>query len=138
MLGIATVASAILVPAGADGAEKAPASSGAVNLVIDYSNGAQKHFSGIPWTYGMRILGAIEAAKSIAPGLTSQRLTDRGWMVVITAVDNVKGSTDRSAWLAWVNKRFVGSIVDADEGMPEDKRRRLQDAATLQPGVFRR
>jgi len=38
-----------------------------VALTIDYSNGAQKHFSSIPWKKGLTILGAIQASEGIPP-----------------------------------------------------------------------
>src|SRR6185369_8612977 len=38
-----------------------------VALTIDYSNGAHKHFSNIPWKKGLTILEAIQATEGIAP-----------------------------------------------------------------------
>ena len=38
-----------------------------VALTIDYSNGAQKHFSSIPWKKGLTILEAIQASERIPP-----------------------------------------------------------------------
>ena len=34
-----------------------------VSLTIDYSNGAHKHFSSIPWAEDLTILGAIQASE---------------------------------------------------------------------------
>jgi hypothetical protein len=50
-----------------------------VSLTIDYSNGAAKHFSSIPWESGLTLLGAIEANAAIPPGTASALdLTDLG------------------------------------------------------------
>src|SRR5262249_61780046 len=38
-----------------------------VALTIDYSNGAQKHFSSIPWKEGLTVLEAIRAIEGIPP-----------------------------------------------------------------------
>ena len=42
-----------------------PSAPGSVGLIIDYSNGVQKSFMGIPWNEGMEIIALLKAAGSI-------------------------------------------------------------------------
>ena len=90
-----------------------PNDNGVVSLTIDYSNGIRKEFSRIPWSTGIDILGALEAAKSQPPGLAFETWTSRADFRGVGAVDGVPGfptgGSDR--WLAWVNSRFIGAMV---------------------------
>ena len=78
----------------------------AVSLTVDYSNGAQKHFAAVPWQAGLTILGALEAAQAIAPGLAVTYGSDRSGHAMDVAIDGVPGEADRAArWAFWVNGR---------------------------------
>jgi hypothetical protein len=83
-----------------------------LSLTIDFSNGAQKHFSTIPWTKGLTILGAIEAIRAIPPGAAIQFGSDRTGRVLGLAIDGVPGEkTPPSEWTIWVNaKLFQGRL----------------------------
>ena len=75
-----------------------------VALTIDYSNGAQKHFSSIPWTKGLTILGAIEACKTISPGATIEFGSDRVGHVLGLVIDGTpRKDGPASEWVVWVN-----------------------------------
>lgn len=75
-----------------------------VALTIDYSNGAQKHFSGIRWKKGMTILGAIEACAKIPPGAAIKYGSDRVGHVLGLVIDGTPGKGGpASEWVVWVN-----------------------------------
>ena len=77
-----------------------------VSLTIDYSSGVQKLVFAVPWQQGLTILGAIEAAQSIAPGLTVAFGSDRSGQALGLVIDGVPAEPDRAArWSFWVNGR---------------------------------
>jgi hypothetical protein len=77
-----------------------------VALTIDYSNGAQKHFSSIPWKKGLTILGAIQASEGISPGATIRFGSDRSGHVLGLVIDEMPdGDTGASEWVVWVNTK---------------------------------
>jgi len=96
-----------------------------VALTIDYSNGAQKHFSRIPWKKGMTILGAIEATERIAPGAAINYGSDRSGHVLGLVIDGLP-SKEGSAleWDVWINARkYEGRIGTATSfGFHPDER----------------
>jgi hypothetical protein len=83
-----------------------------VALTIDYSNGAQKHFSNIQWNEGLTILEAIEASQRIPPGAVVKFGSDRSGHALGLVIDEMpQGSTAKSDWLVWVNdKPFRGRL----------------------------
>ncbi len=77
-----------------------------VALTIDYSNGAQKHFSSIPWKKGLTILGAIEASKGIPPRADIRFGSDRSGHALGLVIDEMPhGDTGASEWVVWVNAK---------------------------------
>ena len=77
-----------------------------VALTIDYSNGAQKHFSSIPWKKDLTILGAIQGSQEIPPGATSDSdLIGQGTFSVLVIDDMPRGETRASDWVVWVNAK---------------------------------
>jgi len=106
---------------------------GMVQVVIDYSNGVQKSFSGIPWKPEMDILAVMEAAKSIPPGLTFEASSRRDASVGIDVIDGVGGGLGVE-WLAWVNSRFVGRRVEPGGVGSEERQQRLRGAPVLKSG----
>jgi len=96
-----------------------------VSLTIDYSNGAQKHFSNIPWTKGLTLLGAIEATATIPPGSIVSFGSDRSGHAIGLVVDGIpQGDSAATEWLIWVNaKPFGGRIgTDTSFGFHPDER----------------
>jgi len=75
-----------------------------VSLAIDYGNGVHKKFDTIPWQQGLTILGTIEAAQAIPPGLTVDVGSDRAGRAIGVFIDGLPSDPDRSAaWSFWVN-----------------------------------
>ena len=104
-----------------------------VSLTFDYSNGAQKHFSNIPWESGLTLLGAIEATAAIPPGAAISFSSDRSGHAIGLAIDEVpRGDTAASEWVIWVNakpfKRRLGT--DTSFRLHPDER----EANLLNPG----
>ena len=60
-----------------------------VALTIDYSNGAHKHFSNIPWKEGLTILGAVEASEGIPPGASIRFGSDRSGHALGLVIDEM-------------------------------------------------
>jgi hypothetical protein len=83
-----------------------------VALTIDYSNGAQKHFSSIPWKKGLTILEAIQASEGIPPGAKISFGSDRSGHVLALVIDEMpQGETREADWVVWVNaKPFQGRL----------------------------
>jgi hypothetical protein len=104
-----------------------------VSLTIDYSNGAQKHFSNIPWESGLTLLGAIEASAAIPPGAAISFGSDRSGHAIGLVIDEMpRGDTAASEWVIWVNaKPFQRRLgTDTSFGFHPDER----EANLLNPG----
>ncbi len=105
-----------------------------VALTIDYSNGAQKHFAGIPWTKDLTILEALQASAEIRPGVEISFGSDRVGHVLGLVIDDVpqEGKTGASEWLVWVDARPFGARLGTKTsfGFKPDER----EANLLQAG----
>ena len=104
-----------------------------VALTIDYSNGAQKHFSNIPWNKDLTIFGAIQASAGIPPGATISFGSDRVGHVLGLVIDEMpRGDTKTSEWVVWVNAKAFQSPLGTDTsfGFRPDERK----ANLLNPG----
>jgi hypothetical protein len=104
-----------------------------VSLTIDYSNGAQKHFSNIPWEKGLTLLGAIEAIAAIPPGAAISSFSDRSGHAIGLHIDEMpREDTAASEWVIWVNARpFTRRLgTDTSFGFHPDER----EANLLNPG----
>ena len=99
------------VPTAAESRQGEPGMS-TVALTIDYSNGAHKHFSSIPWKEGLTILGAIQASEEIVPGVTISFGSDRVGHVLKLVIDgSPREDGPASEWVVWVNaKPFQGRL----------------------------
>ena len=80
----------------------------------------------------MDILAALEAAKSVPPGLTLEAHATRTGSTAIRMIDGVGGGLGVS-WRAWVNTRFVGESVQPAQIGSEDEQK-PKDPGTLKPG----
>ena len=101
-----------------------------VALTIDYSNGAQKHFSSIPWKKGLTILDAIEASKGVTPGIALHYGSSRNGQAIDLVIDGVPSADgDAMRWVVWVNaKAFPGSGLGTETSFgfnPEERQRNL-------------
>jgi hypothetical protein len=74
------------------------------SVTIDYSNGSTKSFTAIPWTQGLIILEALEAAKSTPPGLAMEYGSDRVGAVLGLHLDGLPSAGD-AEWRFWVGAR---------------------------------
>ena len=104
-----------------------------VSLTIDYSNGAQMHFSNIPWESGLTLLGAIEASAAIPPGAAISFGSDRSGHAIGLVIDEMpRRDTAASEWVIWVNAKPFKSRLGTDTsfGFHPDER----EANLLNPG----
>ncbi|MEF8729609.1 MAG: hypothetical protein V5B34_15615 [Accumulibacter sp.] len=104
-----------------------------VAVTIDYSNGAHKHFSSIPWKEGLTILGAIQASEGIVPGVTISFGSDRVGHVLKLVIDgSPREDGPASEWVVWVNaKPFHGRLgTETSFGFKPDER----ELNLLKPG----
>jgi hypothetical protein len=103
-----------------------------VSLTIDYSNGAQKHFSRIPWQTGLTLLGAIEASAAIPPGAAIHYGSDRVGHAIGLVIDEMpRGDTAASAWVIWVNAKPFKSRLGTDTSFgfhPDEREANLVNA----------
>jgi hypothetical protein len=82
-----------------------------VSLTIDYSHGMQKYFSNIPWTTGLTVLDAIEAAGKVSPGAAINFASDRSGHAMNLVIDELPQEAAKAEWLIWVNaKRFKARL----------------------------
>ena len=83
-----------------------------IALTIDYSNGAHKHYSSVPWKKGLTILAAIQASERMAPGATISFGSDRVGHVLKLVIDGApREDGPASEWVVWVNaKPFQGRL----------------------------
>jgi hypothetical protein len=103
-----------------------------VALTIDYSNGAQKHFSSIPWKKGLTILEAIQACEGISPKASITFGSDRSGHVLGLVIDDTPPKVGpASKWVVWVNaKGFQGGLgTETSFGFhPNERERNLLNA----------
>jgi len=75
-----------------------------VRLVIAYGDGAELHFTALPWKAEMTVLDALEAAKRHPHGITfTQR--GRGTTAMITQIGNLANQGNGKNWLYSVNDK---------------------------------
>lgn len=76
-----------------------------VRLVIDYGDGVQRVFKALPWTKGMTVRHALEAAKPGPRGIDAE-FTGEGEKAFLVRIDDCKnegGGAGKRNWLYWVN-----------------------------------
>jgi len=81
------------------GAEPKPAT---VQLVVDYGDGVQVHFTALSWRTGMTVLDALTAAQKHAHGITFS-YRGSGSSAMITKIGDLKNEGDGKNWLYEVN-----------------------------------
>ena len=103
-----------------------------VALTIDYSNGAQKHFSSIPWKEGLTVLEAIQASERIPPKASITFGSDRSGHVLGLVIDEVPPKDGpASEWVIWVNAKSFQSRLGTETSFgfhPDERERNLLNA----------
>lgn len=79
----------------------------AIRLVVDYSQGVEKHWTSIEWREGMTVLGAMERVRDLdEPWALRYDQTGRGPMAFIKAIDGLEnegGGEGERNWIFRVN-----------------------------------
>ena len=103
-----------------------------VALTIDYSNGAQKHFSSIPWKEGLTVLEAIQAIEGIPPKASITFGSDRSGHVLGLVIDEVPPKDGpASEWVIWVNNKSFQSRLGTETSFgfhPDERESNLLNA----------
>ena len=77
-------------------------SEATVRLTIDYGDGVQKVFAGIPWQEGQTVLAALEAAGKHPRGIKVEH-RGTGATAFVTSIDGQKNEGTGRNWLYEVN-----------------------------------
>ncbi len=91
----------------------------AVELVIDFDDGFQKHYK-LPWRESATVLDALESASRRQRGIT-YTVRGSGDMTMVTAIDGVanQGGDGRN-WIYRVNGRLADKSCGVYETQPDD------------------
>ena len=93
-----------------------------VRLVIDYADGAEKHFTAIPWKEGMTVLDTLQFAASHPHGIKFKH-TGSGATAFLTEIDDLKnqgGGSGKKNWIYWVNDQLADRSCGVYELKPSD------------------
>lgn len=93
-----------------------------VRLIVDYSDGVQKHFTAIPWVKRMTVLDAMNIAKASPHGITFA-YTGTGRNAFLTKIDDLQnqgGGSEKKNWLYWVNTKLGNKSFGVFELQPSD------------------
>ena len=107
LLALTPLLASLLPPAAARSAESRPA----VQLVVDYGDGVQVHFTALPWREGMTVVDALAAAQKHPRGIKVKQ-RGRGSASLVTAIDGVENEGSGRNWLFSVN----GKSADVGAG----------------------
>ena len=93
----------------------------AVELVIDYGDGAEKRFAQIPWQEGMTVLGALRFAADHPRGIEFEK-SGSGESTLLTKIDELanQASENGKNWLYRVNGKLANKSCDAYVLSPGD------------------
>lgn len=115
LLWIAASACCALLPLRAAEEGKAAAQP-TVQMVIDYHDGVEKHFTAIPHTAGMTVADCLTYAAKHPHGV-KHASTGRGATLFVAAIDGIEneGGTDGKNWVYYVNDRKGNKSCGAHE-----------------------
>ena len=98
LFGCAVFTAATARSASADDAPKPPT----VQLIIDYGDGVQKHFTALEWKEGMTVLDALEAAQKHPRGIKIV-YRGKGATAFLTQIDELENEGRGRNWIYRVN-----------------------------------
>jgi hypothetical protein len=95
----------LTTPALAEAQEASPAEAKqVVSLVIDYGDGAEKHFTALPWRKGMTVLDALDEARKHPRGIRYEH-RGTGATVFVTQIDDLTNEGAGRNWTYRVNDK---------------------------------
>ena len=109
----------LAVAASALGADEPAAPLKTVRLTIDYGDGVQKVFSGLPWKEEATVFAALEAAAKHPRGIKFEH-RGRGATTLITSIDDLKNEGRGRNWLYEVNDKLGETSCAIAELKPGD------------------
>lgn len=111
---------AALITTAAAAPAEAAAADKPVTLTVDYGDGAQKHFTQIPFKKGMTVLAALEAAQKHPHGITFKHRSSgsTAFLLQIDDVENEGGSGRH--WIFRLNDKIGDRSFAIQELSPGD------------------
>jgi len=104
-------------------AAKSPASATkTVELVIDYGDGVQRHFTDIGWRQSMTVLDVLKAAQQHSHGISfsAHGSSDTAMVTKIDDETNQRGATGAKNWIFRINGRLGDESCGIAEVRPGD------------------
>jgi hypothetical protein len=96
----------LAVALGAPVATAQDAKPQAVRLVVDYGDGAQLHWTALPWREGMTVLDALATAAKHPHGITFET-RGSGASTLVTRIGDLKNEGNGRNWLYSVNGKLA-------------------------------
>ncbi|PHS10704.1 MAG: hypothetical protein COA78_10830 [Blastopirellula sp.] len=93
---------AILLFSSSAHAQKPKSSTNTVQIVIDYNDGVEKHFTVIPWKAKMTVLDAMKHAEKHPRGV-KLKYRGSGSIAFLTEIDGLKNTGSGKNWIFRVN-----------------------------------
>ena len=91
-----------------------------VQLIVDYHNGVEKHFTRLPWSAKMTVLDAMKKAARVSHGIQF-RHQGKGATAFLTQIDNLKNQGGgRNNWLYEINQKPAQQSFGVQELKPHD------------------
>jgi hypothetical protein len=114
-----TDALAIVLASLAAGLVLAEPKAATVRLVVDYGDGVEVHFTGLPWREGMTVLDALSAAQTHRHGISFAH-RGAGSSAMITKIGDLKNEGNGKNWLYSVNGKKAEQSTGSYKLKPQD------------------
>ncbi|MAV34777.1 MAG: hypothetical protein CMJ59_04905 [Planctomycetaceae bacterium] len=82
-----------------------PTKKPAVQLIVDYGDGVQKHFTSLPWKAGMTALDALNLAQQHPRGIRFS-YRGKGPRGFLTSIDGLKNDGQSKNWIYRLNGKL--------------------------------
>ena len=95
-----------------------------VQMIIDYGDGVEKHFTALAWDKGMTVRDALHAAEDRPHGIKVQIDNDtNGPSAFLKQIDdlrNQRGGSGKKNWQYWVNTTYAKKGMGVSVLEPSD------------------
>lgn len=93
----------------------------AIELTIDYGDGAQKRFSQVPWTQNMTVFDTLQWASKHPHGIEFKH-RGKDSLALVSQIDDLKNSGGSGKnWIFYVNQKLSDRGCGASKVLPRDK-----------------
>ena len=109
----------LLAPLSSYARQTAPGTK-TVQLIVDYHDGVEKHFTRLPWSAKMTVLDAMKKAARVSHGIQFQ-YQGTGATAFLTQIDDLKNQGGgKNNWLYAVNRKPAQQSFGVQELKPND------------------